>query len=65
MTTEEICRKIDVEEGMKNFKKKNRAWTPYNRFSSKMIKELVTNQRLSFEEAMKAISIQWNSLTKE
>ena len=56
MTTEEICRKIDTEDHLKQFKKQKRAWTPYNRFASRMIHELVTKQRLSFEEAMQAIA---------
>ena len=63
MTTEEICRKIDTEDQLKQFKRKKRAWTPYNRFASKMIHELVTKQRLPFEEAMQAIAGQWNSLS--
>ena len=36
-------------------KRKNRKRTPFNRFSSRMIKELVVNQRMDFNDAIKAI----------
>ena len=53
----EICRNIDELDHVRKYEQAMSAKrTPYNRFCSRMIKELVYNQRMDFKQAQRAIS---------
>ena len=44
MSVDEICRSVDEKDRVRKFEQAmNKTRTPFNRFSSKMIKELVYN----------------------
>ena len=61
MSVNEICRNVEEADKVKKFQNAltNKVRSPYNRFSSRMIKELVFNQRMDFNDATKAIGDQW------
>ena len=67
MSVEQICQGVDQIEQVRQMQKAlhGKERKPFDRFNTRMTKELVFGQHMDFKQAQSAIADQWKHMTEE